>query len=109
MAYQAGGHELNPSQVKRIITACNFPEPEVKILLDIPPETAIERIKSRGNKTDRFEEEGLPFMRAVSKFYRLIAEDQKDKFIRIQCGGMTEDEVFSELASRLEGCLWRYR
>ncbi len=108
MAYQAGGHELNPSQVKRIITACNFPEPDVKIFLDIPPELAIERIRSR-KKSDKFESEGLTLMRRVSECYRQIADEQPGKFVVLHCGGLTEDDVFTEITKVLEAHLWRYR
>ena len=100
IAYQAGGHDLNPGHVRRIISACNFPEPNIKILLDIPPETAIERIKSR--KPDRFEAEGLPLMRRVAEAYRRMASDEPGKFIRVDCDGMTEDDAFQAIASRLE-------
>ena len=100
MAYQAGGHELNISHVKRIIRACNFPEPDAKIFLDISPQTAIQRINSRGGKGDKFEAEGLPFMMNVASFYRLIAEDDKQRFIRIPCDDMDESEVFSAITSR---------
>ncbi|MBQ7169502.1 MAG: dTMP kinase [Synergistaceae bacterium] len=109
MAYQAGGHELNISHVKRIIRACNFPEPDAKIFLDISPQTAIQRINSRGGKGDKFEAEGLPFMMNVASFYRLIAEDDKQRFIRIPCDDMDESEVFSAITSRLEAHLWQSR
>ena len=107
LAYQAGGHELNPSQVRRIISACNFPEPEIKIFLDIPPEIAVERIKSRGNHNDKFESEGLALMRTAAKFYRLLADDMR--MIRINCDGLSEDDVFSEIIKALEANLWRSR
>lgn len=109
LAYQAGGHELNPSHVRRIIRACSFPEPDIKILLDIPPETAAERVKSRKNAPDKFEAEGLEFMRNVAAFYRLIAEDDKERFIIVPCGGLTEDEVFTRITAGLEARLWRSR
>ncbi|MBR4196288.1 MAG: dTMP kinase [Synergistaceae bacterium] len=108
MAYQAGGHELNPSQVRRIIQACNFPEPDAKIFLDISPETAIERIKSRGKKRDNFEAEGLPLMRTVSDFYRNIADCDRN-FIRVKCDGLTESEVFTAITANIEARIWRYR
>ena len=100
IAYQAGGHDLNPGHVKRIISACNFLKPNIKILLDIPPEIAIERIKS--HKPDRFESEGLPLMRRVAEAYRRIASDEPGKFIRVDCGEMTEDDVFHAIVFRLE-------
>ena len=102
LAYQSGGHKLNFSQVKRIIRACNFPEPDIKIFLDIPPEVAVERIKSRGNKSDKFEEEGLPLLKHVSETYRRIADDEPERFIRVPCGELNEDEVCAEILSRLE-------
>ncbi|MBQ9574947.1 MAG: dTMP kinase [Synergistaceae bacterium] len=102
LAYQSGGHELNISQVERIIYACNFPEPDVKILLDVPPETAFKRVKARGNKNDKFEAEGLNLMKRVSESYRRIADSQPQKFIRIPCVNMSEDEVFRAVILRLE-------
>ena len=105
LAYQAGGHELNPTQVKRIIRACNFPEPDIKILLDISPELAIERIKQRNGKSDKFEAEGLSLMKAVSTFYRLMAQDDPKKFLRILCDGLSEEEVFAAMKTRLEAMM----
>ncbi|MBQ3447828.1 MAG: dTMP kinase [Synergistaceae bacterium] len=109
LAYQAGGHELNPSHVRRIIRACSFPEPDVKILLDISPETAIERVKSRKNSPDKFEDEGIKLLRNVAAFYRLIAEEDPAGFVRVVCDGLTEDEVFTKITAGLEARLWRSR
>lgn len=126
LAYQSGGQELNPAHVRRMIRVCNFPEPDVSILMDISPETAIERVRSRAtckggeghtvargsvinNNLDKFEAEGLPLMRKVSSCYRLIAEDEKEKYIVIKCDGLGEDEVFASMIEALEGRLWRSR
>ena len=109
LAYQSSGQELNPAHVRRIIRSCNFPEPNVKILMDISPEIAMSRVKSRSSNPDKFEAEGLPLMRTVSSFYRLIAEDQKEKYIVIKCDGLSEDEVFASMIAALEGRLWRSR
>ena len=109
LAYQSGGHELNPVHVRRIIRSCNFPEPDVKILMDISPEIAMSRVKSRSSNPDKFEAEGLPLMRAVSSFYRLIAEDEKEKYIVIKCDGLSEDEVFASIIDGLGGRIWRFR
>ena len=109
LAYQAGGHELNPSQVRRIISACSFPEPDMKIFLDIPPEIAVERITSRGNRHDKFESEGLILMRNVAKFYRLLADENPGNFAVIRCEGLSEDDVFAEIIKTLEANLWRSR
>ena len=109
MAYQAGGHKIPLPQAARIISSCNFPKPDVTILLDIPPETAIARIESRKNSPDRFEAEGLAFMRNVASFYRLIADDDREHFMRILCDGLAEDEVFAQITAGLEARLWQSR
>lgn len=109
LAYQSGGHEINTSQVKSIITACNFPVPEATILLDIAPETASERLRFRGGKSDKFEEEGLQFMRTVAEYYRLMAYDSPERFIRVKCDNMTEDEVFAAITAGIEARLWQSR
>ena len=72
----------------------------MKIFLDIPPELAIERITSRGNRHDKFESEGLALMKNVAKFYRLLADDMR--MIRINCDGLSEDDVFKEIITVLE-------
>ncbi len=96
LAYQSGGHELNVSDAERIIAACNFPEPNIKILLDIEPETAFSRIASR--TPDKFEAEGLKLMKKVSEFYRSRAGE----YAVIDCNNLNEEEVFAALTSKLE-------
>lgn len=109
LAYQSGGHEMDTFQVRSIIAACNFPVPDAEILLDISPEIAYERLVSRGGKPDKFEEEGLQFMRTVSARYALIAADSPERFIRVNCDGRTEDEVFAAITAGIEARLWQSR
>ena len=108
IAYQSGGHALAPERVKKLILSCDFPEPDAKIFLDVPPETALTRILSR-TKHDKFEDEGLLLMRKVSDCYRQLA--RSGDLMRIDCAGLNEHEVFSAVTSALEGVsgLWRYR
>ncbi|MBQ9904931.1 MAG: dTMP kinase [Synergistaceae bacterium] len=98
LAYQSGGHGLEVSVIERIIGACEFPEPYAKIFLDVPPEIAFERVRLRNNHSDKFEAEGLSLMRKVSDSYRLMS----DRFIHIDCGEMSEDEIFWAIVERLE-------
>lgn len=98
LAYQSGGHKLEIAHVKRIIKACNFPEPDAKIFLDLTPEIAFERMQARKNINDKFESEGLALMKSVANFYRGSAEN----FIVINCDKLSEHEVFHEIISRLE-------
>ena len=97
LAYQSGGHEIEISQVKNLINACEFPEPDAKIFLDINPETAFERVKARNNKNDKFEDEGLGLIKKVSDFYKTLPD-----LIKIPCDNLNEDEVFEKIISGLE-------
>lgn len=96
LAYQCGGHKLSVPKVKRLIEVCEFPEPDVKIFLDISPETAMKRVNLRGQE-DKFEKEGLKLLRNVAEFYRTIPG-----MIRVECDGKSEDEVFREIVGHLE-------
>ncbi len=99
IAYQSGGHKLEIQEVRRLIEACNFPAPDAKIWLDIPPEVAVSRILARGNR-DKFEDEGLALMVRVSETYRELAES--GHLIRIDCGEMNPDEVFAAITAEIE-------
>ena len=100
LAYQCGGHGLNSEHVKSIIDSCNFPVPDLKILLDVNPETAYSRVIQRHNLNDKFEAEGLSLMKRVSDFYRSL-----EGYIVIDCSDMNESEVFAEIISELEKTL----
>ncbi len=97
LAYQCGGHGLNLSYVKNIIASCKFPEPDVKILLEINPELAYSRVLERHNSQDKFESEGLSLMKRVSDCYLNL-----EGYIVIHCSDMKEDEVFAKIKLELE-------
>ena len=99
IAYQSGGHKLKIQEVRRLIAACDFPEPDAKIWLDIPPELAVSRILARGNR-DKFEDEGLALMQRVSEAYRALAES--GLLTRIDCGEADKAEVFAMITAELE-------
>lgn len=101
LAYQVGGHKINHSQAIALIDSCRFPEPDAKIFLDLSPELAFERVKTRNkqrnNQDDKFESEGLSLIKKVSEFYKTLPG-----FIKISCDGLDEDEVFNAIISLLE-------
>ncbi|MBQ7216645.1 MAG: dTMP kinase [Synergistaceae bacterium] len=99
IAYQSGGHKLELQEVRRLIEACSFPEPDAKIWLDIPPELAVPRILLR-TKRDKFEDEGLALMVKVSAAYRELAES--GDLMRIDCGDADEAEVFAMITAEIE-------
>ena len=97
LAYQSGGHNENLSRAKKLIDSCNFPEPDIKIFLDISPEIAFKRVQERKNLNDKFESEGLNLMTRVANFYRSC-----DDFIRIDCDNLSIEETFSAIIAELE-------
>lgn len=99
IAYQSGGHKLELQEVRRLIEACKFPEPDAKIWLDISPELAVSRILLR-TKRDKFEEEGLALMVRVSEAYRRLAES--GLLTRIDCGDADESGVFAMITAEIE-------
>lgn len=103
LAYQSGGHKLNISVAESIIAACNFPEPDIKIFLDIEPETAYSRITSR--IPDKFEAEGVLFLRNVADFYH----SRGNQFMIIDCNNLNEQEIFTAITSKLEVCICQSR
>ena len=100
LAYQSGGHNQNISRARELIKACNFPEPDIKIFLDIDPETAFERVQTRKNLHDKFESEGLDLMKRVANFYRSCND-----FIVVNCDNLSVEETFSAVISKLEALL----
>ena len=106
LAYQCGGHGMDYDFAEKVIASCSFPEPDVKIFLDIPPAIAFSRMKSRENlddkyKRDRFEAEGLVFLEKVSSFYHRLIAKNPDKFIMIDCGERQEYEIAGEIMRKL--------
>ena len=104
LAYQSGGHELIQDETLKLIDACDFPEPDMKIFLDVSPELALSRIRER-RKSDKFEEEGLSLMRKVAECYRELADS--GHLTRIDCGKLNEDEVFSAIVAEINTWLSR--
>ena len=92
LAYQSAGQALKIEHVKNLIAVCKFPEPDVKILLDIDPEIAFARVLSRNNHNDKFEAEGLALIRRVSDFYR-----NNFTGIIINCNDLDEQQVFKRI------------
>lgn len=100
IAYQTS-HEIN---VEKIIASCEFPEPDLTIFLDIAPELALQRVKNRNsNKNDKFESEGLIFMRKVSEAYNRLADENKNRYLKISVTeNLTQQEIFEKIISGIK-------
>lgn len=56
-------------------------EPDLTILLDLPPQIALERIQARGGGLDRLEALGLDFHTRVREAYLELAKAQAQRFL----------------------------
>ncbi len=57
-------------------------QPDLTILLDLPPEATLERIEQRGDRPDRIESKGHAFHRRVREIYLQLAE-KNPRFVTI--------------------------
>jgi len=78
--------------------------PDWTIILDLPPEVGLQRVRARGNDLpDRMEEESIEFYRAVREGYLLLADDLPDRysvFDSEQPVELIEDEIWEEMQER---------
>jgi dTMP kinase len=87
--------------IKRIINANkDFRKPDVAFVLDIPAETALERIKDR--EKEKFEK--LDFMKKLRKNFLELRDYLDDKIIIIDASKLIED-VFESIKKEVEHIL----
>jgi len=106
-AYQGYGRGL-PLDVLRLVNgfACDALKPDLTLLLDVRPEVAIERMRSREASTntaaDRIEQAGDGFhSRLRAGFLELAAEDPER--IKVIDANGTRDEVWAKVVEATEG------
>jgi dTMP kinase len=101
LAYQGYGREL---PLDFLVAANNFAcdalKSDLTLLLDVPPEIALGRMRSReaatGTSADRIELAGAEFHARLRQGFLDLAEKEKDRFSVIDASG-NEDEVWSEI------------
>ena len=80
--------------------ACEGLKSDLTLLLDVPPEIALKRMRSReaatGTSADRIELAGAEFHARLRQGFLDLAEKEKDRFSVIDASG-NEDEVWSEI------------
>ena len=93
-AYQGAGRGFPEEKVLQVIDlATGGLKPDLTIFLDIPVETAIQRMASRDHSEsvkNRMDEETADFYTRVRDAYLGIAEREPDRFVRIDAGGTVE-------------------
>ncbi|MCY4093686.1 MAG: dTMP kinase [Gammaproteobacteria bacterium] len=82
IAYQGGGRELGVERVKTLVLAMGelYAEPDLTVLLDIPPSVIPDRLANR--TLDRFESEETSFFERIRQTYLdLAAENPRIKVV----------------------------
>jgi dTMP kinase len=81
--------------------------PHITVVMDVPTEVSLERIKQRGNgKPDRIERENVAFYNKVRKGYLLLAESMPGRFVVVdgtQGADVIEKQIWAALEERLFG------
>jgi dTMP kinase len=99
-AYQGGGRGIAVERLARLSDwALRGFAPDLTFWLDMDPAEALERAKKRA-ALDRFEQEKLEFFQRVRAVYRLRAEAEPQRFVRVDAG-LPLTEVQARLAAVL--------
>ncbi len=79
-AYQGGGRGLSWQKIAQLEQWVQGSlRPDATILLDIPVELGMERVRERG-ETDRFEQEQLGFFNRIRESYLKLARENPERF-----------------------------
>jgi len=79
-AYQGGGRGLSWEKIAQLEQWVQGQlRPDATILLDIPVDIGMERVRERG-ETDRFEQEQLSFFNRIRDAYLKLASDNPERF-----------------------------
>lgn len=106
-AYQGGGRQLDTKLIAQLETLVQHDlRPDLTIILDLDPETGIERARQRG-QLDRFEQEQLAFFQRVRASYLEIAEREPQRCAVVDAS-RTVEEVRASLQKILHERLGRF-
>ncbi len=102
MAYQGGGRELGFAAVETLAGLVHpHRQPDLTLLLDVPVETGMQRIRQRGAGEDRFESTRAGFLERVRQAYLQRAEAEPGRFVVIDASVPIE-RVHAEIARTLD-------
>lgn len=103
-AYQGGGRGLDFAKIELLEKLVqNGLQPDLTVLLDLKPETGLQRASRRGD-LDRIEKEQIPFFAAVRETYLKRAREHGDRCVIINADAALE-RVQSDVAAALERLL----
>lgn len=100
LAYQGHARGLGVEVVREVNRlATGDVRPDLTVLLDIPPEVGLGRVRAKAH-VDRIEQEDLAFYRKVRDGFLAIARAEPDR-VRIVRGDRPVDEVQGEIRERV--------
>ncbi len=76
-----------------------FRTPDITFILDLPADTALERIHKRGEEKEKFEQ--LEFMKELRKNF-LKLKDELDDNIKIIDASKSKEEVFEQIKEEID-------
>ena len=104
IAYQGYGRGLGESVETVNGPATEDCMPDLTFFLDIDPESAGGRIRDRGEKKDRIEQEGNDFRARVAQGYSALAEKYPYRIVRIDASAGVEEiavRIINETMDRI--------
>ena len=109
IAYQGYGRGISPDAIRALEDLfCRGLRPDLTVILDIDPETGMNRARERNRvaqeKESRFEKEGLEFFRRVRQGYEAIGKLEPGR-VRLLDGKGSMDEVHNRVRELVDGFL----
>jgi dTMP kinase len=100
-AYQGGGRGIDINLINKLQNIVQGDlRPDLTLLLDVPLEVSVQRIASRGEAVDRFEQERAEFFGRVRSAYLEIAAQAPER-VRVVDASQPLTEVQAEIARYL--------
>ncbi|TFV48552.1 dTMP kinase [Blastococcus sp. TF02A-35] len=100
LAYQGAGRTIPLDDVRMLSRwATEGLQPDLTILLDLPPEVGLARARGRA-AADRLESESLDFHQRVRQTFRTLAEAAPDRYLVIDAR-LSPDEIAAAIRTRV--------
>lgn len=103
--YQGVARQLSEDPVRMIndFAAGNL-IPDLTVVLDVPPEVSLKRVRMRSSDIpDRMEEESIEFYKLVREGYLMLAQEMPDRFVVFdgtQDQDVIESQIWEEICKR---------
>lgn len=105
IAYQGAGRVLNETEIQSLSEwATGTLWPELTVLLDVTPETAVARRSADGRGADRLEREPHEFHREVRAGFLKLAAANPSRYLVVDAG-RDADAIHASVVARVEALL----